>query len=88
MEVKYLKKESDEAVLELDNLTVTEILRVYLNKDDKVSLAAWKREHPTKNPVLKIKCGKGRTPEKAIEMAASQIEKDTDKFLADFKKAK
>ena len=87
MEVKYLKKEDHEAELELDNLTIAEILRVYLNKDDKVDFVAWNREHPTKNPKLKVKTGEGRTVEKAIEMAADQIEDDVDDLVKDFKKA-
>jgi DNA-directed RNA polymerase subunit L len=58
-----------------------------LNKDDYVKFAAWRREHPTKKPVLKVKVKKGRTPSTAIKMAADEIEKDLDRFLKDFKKS-
>ena len=87
MEFKYLKDEKNEAEIEMNNLTVTEILRVYLNKDDSVSFAAWNREHPSKNPILKIRT-KGKTVKKSLSDAASKIEKDADKLVSEFKKAK
>jgi len=88
MEVKYLKEEKQEAEIEMDNLTIAEVLRAYLNKDDKVEFAAWKREHPMKKEViLKIKT-KGKSVKKALSDAASQIEKEADSLLAKFKKAK
>lgn len=85
--LKVLKSESNELEVELDNLTLAEILRVYLNKDSGVTFAAWKREHPTKNPILKVKT-KGKTAKKAINDAVDSITKDLDKALADFKKMK
>ena len=87
MEIKYLKDEKNEAEIEMDNSTVAEILRAYLNKDSSVEFAAWKKEHPTKNPVLKIKT-KGKSVKKALSDAATMIEKDGDKLVADFKKGK
>ncbi|MFH1308308.1 MAG: RpoL/Rpb11 RNA polymerase subunit family protein [archaeon] len=85
MEIKYLKEDKTEAEIEISNMTIVELLRVYLNKDESVSFAAWKREHPTKNPILKIKT-KNKTPKKAIQDAVSEIEKDTDKLVAGLKK--
>ena len=87
MELQILKSESNEMEVELDNLTLVEILRVYLNKDSGVTFAAWRREHPTKKPVLKIKT-KGKTTKKALNDAIAFITKDLDKTLADFKKMK
>ena len=87
MEVKFLRNEKNEAEIELDNLTIAEVLRVYLYKDDNVEFVAWKREHPSKNPVLKIKT-KGKTVKKAISDAVSVIEKQADKLIGDFKKSK
>lgn len=87
MKINYLKEEKDDLEIELDNPTIAELLRVYLNKDDSVTLAAWKREHPTKNPVLKIKTN-GKTAKKALNDAISQAEKELDKLEADFKKSK
>lgn len=84
MDVKVLKDSKQEAEIQFDNLTITEILRVYLNKDSSVTLAVWKREHPTKNPVLLIKT-KGKTAKKAVQDAVSAIEKDLGKIESDFK---
>lgn len=87
MEVKYIKDEKNEAEIQLDNLTIAEVLRAYLSKDENVEFVAWKREHPTKNPVLKIKT-KGESARKALENAVSRIEKEADKIAADVKKAR
>ena len=87
MEVKVLKSEKDEMEIELDNLTLVEILRVYLNKDSSVSFAAWKRVHPTEKPILRFET-KGKTAKKAFDDAISAITKDLDKILDDFKKLK
>ena len=82
--MKILNSAKEEIELETDSLTLVEILRVYLNKDSSVSFAAWKREHPTKNPVLLVKT-KGKTAKKAINDAISGIVKDLDKIEKDFK---
>ena len=87
MEINILKSSKDEIELELENSTIAEILRVYLNKDDGVSFAAWKREHYTKKPVLLVKT-KGETAKKAINDAVNQITKDLDKLEENFKKLK
>jgi len=87
MELKVLNNSKEEIELEMDSLTLVEILRVYLNKDSSVSFAAWKREHPTKNPVLLVKT-KGKTAKKAVNDAISWIVKDLDKIEVDFKKMK
>jgi len=87
MEINVLKSSKDELELELENSTIVEILRVYLNKDSSVEFAAWKREHPTEKPVLAVKT-KGKTPKKAVADAVNLITKDLDKVEADFKKMK
>jgi DNA-directed RNA polymerase subunit L len=87
MEIQILKSNKEEIELEIENLTIAEILRVYLNKDSAVTFAAWKREHPTKKPILLVKT-KGKTAKKAIDDAVSAITKDLDKLEADFKKMK
>ena len=80
MEVKYITDEKNEAEIDIDNLTMAEVLRAYLAKDDDVSFVAWRREHPSKNPVLKIKT-KGKTVKKAISDAISKIEKEADNLV-------
>jgi len=87
MELTILKNEKEEIELELESLTLAEILRVYLNKDSAVTFAAWKREHPSKKPILLIKT-KGKTAKKAVNDAVSAIVKDLDKLESDFKKIK
>jgi DNA-directed RNA polymerase subunit L len=87
MEINILKSSKDEIGLEIENLTIAEILRVYLNKDAGVTFTAWRREHPTKRPVLLVKT-KGKTAKKAIDDAISTITKDLDNLESDFKKMK
>ena len=87
MEIKIIKSSKDEIEVELDNLTIAEIMRVYLNKDSGVTFAAWRREHPTKNPVLAVRT-KGKIAKKAITDAVNSITKDLDNLDRDFKKLK
>ncbi len=87
MEIKILKDEKDELKVQVDNLTVVELLRVYLNQDNNVKFAAWRREHPSKAPILHIKTEE-KTAKKALQDAISKIEKDVSKILNEFKKAK
>ena len=85
MELEILKQDKESIEVQLDNLTLVEILRVYLNKDSEVKFAAWKREHPTKKPILSVKA---KNPKKAIKDAVSAITKDLDKIEKDFSKLK
>ena len=87
MEINVLKNTKDEIEFETDNLTIAEILRVYLNKDSAVSFAAWKQDHPTESIVMKIKT-KGKTAKKALNDAVVLITKELDKSLDNFKKLK
>jgi DNA-directed RNA polymerase subunit L len=87
MELKVLKDLKDEVEIEIDNLTIAELLRVYLNKDSSVGFAAWKRGHPSESPILLVKT-KGKTAKKALNDAIALAVKDLDKIEADFKKMK
>ncbi len=87
MELEILKSSKDEIEVRLPNTTLVEILRVYLNKDDSVVFAAWKREHPSEKPILKVTT-KGKTARKAIGDAVASITKDLDKTEEAFKKLK
>jgi len=87
MEINILKNSKEEIEFQLDNLTLVEILRVYLNKDSSVAFVAWKREHITKNPIMLVKT-KGKTAKKALNEAISDIIKDLDLIESDFKKLK
>lgn len=85
MEVQILKEDKEGLEVQIGSLTLAEILRVYLNKDSNVDFAAWKRDHPTKNPILSIK---GKSPKKALKDAVYAITKDLEKLEKDFEKMK
>jgi len=85
MEIKILKEDKDMIEVEIDNLTLVEVLRAYLNKDDSVTLAVWRREHPTKNPILRVE---GKNPKKLIQKSIERIEKELDKAEKEFKDLK
>lgn len=85
MEIHVLKDDKEELEVELPNLTLAELLRVYLNKDSNVDFAAWKRDHPTKNPILAVR---GKNPKKSLKDAVSSVVKDLDKVESEFSKMK
>jgi DNA-directed RNA polymerase subunit L len=84
MEIKILKEDKKELDVEINNLTIAELLRAYLNQED-VKLAAWRRDHPTKNPVLHIEAD---NPTKVLIKAISAVQKKLDKLQEEFKKSK
>jgi len=55
MNIKILKEEKNYLEIEIDNLTLAEVMRSYLWKNKSTILAGWKREHPTKPIVLVLK---------------------------------
>lgn len=87
MEMNVLKSSKEEIEVQLDNVTLAEILRVYLNKDSNVVFAAWRRNHPTEKPVLKVKT-KGKTVKKALGDAVEEVIKELDRVDESFKKLK
>lgn len=82
MELKFLKSEKDELQFEIDNVTLAEILRVYLAKDSSVDFVAWRREHLTEKPIFKVK---GKNVKPLIKSAITDITKDLDSAYNDFK---
>ena len=87
MEINILKNSKNEIEIEFDNLTLAELLRVYLNRDSSVTFVAWKREHPTEKPKLLVRTG-GKTVKKAISDAVNSATKELDKIESDFRKLK
>lgn len=85
MEIKILKDEKNDLEVQIDNQTIVELVRVYLNEDDSVSLGAWKKEHYSKPLILKIKTN-GKTAKKALQDAISKVQKDLGKYANEFKK--
>ena len=86
MEIKVLKKEKNYLEIELDNLTVAELLRNELWQDKATELAAWKRDHPSKNPRLILRTS-GKEAKKVLLDTLDAIEKSNAHMLAEFKKA-
>jgi DNA-directed RNA polymerase subunit L len=84
MEIKILKEEKGIVELEIDNLTIVELLRAYLNKED-IKLAAWKREHPTKNPVLRVEADNAK---KIVLKVIEKIQGELDDLASEYKKTK
>jgi DNA-directed RNA polymerase subunit L len=87
MEVKIINSSKDELEIELENITLAEILRAYLNQDSNVDTTAWKQKHPTEKPILLVRT-KGKTPKKAISDAISTITKQLESIEKDFKSLK
>jgi len=87
METKILKDEKNNLEVEIDNQTVAELVRVYLNKDSSVKLGAWKKPHYSKPFVLKVKT-EGKTAKKAFQDAIASAQKDLSKYKEEFKKVK
>lgn len=84
MEIKVLSEDKKTMDVEVGNLTIVELLRVYLNKEG-AKMAAWRREHPSKNPVLHIE---GENPKKLLQKAIEAVQKELESLEADFKKMK
>jgi DNA-directed RNA polymerase subunit L len=87
MEIKFLKDTKEEVEIEFDNITLPELLRVYLNEDPAVKFVAWKRIHHTKNPVFLVKTS-GKSARTVINQAINQISKELTKLEDDFAKLK
>jgi len=87
MEIKILKDEKNDLEVSIDNQTIVEVVRSYLNKDSSVKLGAWKKEHYSKPLKLRIKT-EGKSAKKALQDAVSKIQKDLDKYKEEFKKTK
>lgn len=84
MEIKVLKEEKNLIEIEMDSITIIELLRVYCNKEG-AKVAAWKREHPTKNPILHVE---GENPSKIIQKAIASVQKELESYSDEFKKMK
>lgn len=84
MNIEILKNEKHDSEIKIDNLTVAEILRVYLYEAG-VDFAAWRREHPSKPLLMKIQ-STDKGVKKAVADAVNLIKKDCDKLLSGVKK--
>ncbi len=84
MNIEILKQGKNEVELKVDNPTVAEILREYLNAQG-IEFAAWRREHPSKPLIMRIATS-GGSVKKAVSDAVSAVNKDLDKIVKSVKK--
>lgn len=84
MNIEVIKQDKNEVEFRIDNLTVAEILREYLNRQG-IEFAAWRREHPSKPLLLKIESS-GKPVKKAVADAVDAIKKDANKIASLTKK--
>ncbi|MBS3090968.1 hypothetical protein J4217_00790 [Candidatus Pacearchaeota archaeon] len=82
MNLEIIKTEKNDVELKIDNLTIAEILRIYLNEQE-IDLAVWRREHPFKPLIMKIQSSNVK---KSVSDAVSTIKKDLDKIASIAKK--
>lgn len=84
MKVEFLKNEKNDVEILIDNVTVAEVLRIYLNEQG-IQFAAWRREHPSKPIIFKIQSTE-KSVKKAVADAVSAIKKDCEKIVSGLKK--
>jgi len=87
MEITIIKDEKNDLEVSIDNQTIVELVRVYLNKDPSVKLGAWKKEHYSKPLILKVKT-EGKSAKKALQDAIAKAQKDLKTYDDEFKNAK
>ncbi len=78
MNIEIVQSEKNNMELKIDNQTIAEIMRTYLNTQE-VEFVAWRKEHPTKPLIMKIQTT-NKTVKKAVSDAVSAIKKDLDKI--------
>ena len=81
-----MKDEGNVLEIELNDLTIAEVIRVYLHKNEDVEFAAWRRDYPTKPMILRVEVKKG-SARKAVQEAIEQIEKESEKLVEVVKRA-
>jgi DNA-directed RNA polymerase subunit L len=82
MEMEIIKSEKTDAEIKTNDITLVEILRVYLNKEG-VDFAAWRKEHPDRPVIMKIQ---SKDVKKDISNAVKAIKKDLDVVVKVVKK--
>jgi DNA-directed RNA polymerase subunit L len=87
MEITIIKDTKNELEVNIDNQTIAEIVRVYLNQDSAVKLGVWKKEHYSRPLTLKV-VTEGKPAKKALQDAIAKAQKDLKKYSDEFKKAK
>lgn len=89
MKLEVLKQDDKTLVLGVqdETVTVTNVLRGELWEDRNVREAAQIKEHPyLAEPKVFVRTSRGK-PQTALNKAADRIIKQTEEFVAEFKKA-
>lgn len=84
MKIEFIKDEKDDVEIAIDNTTIAELMRVYLNKAG-VKFVAWRREHPSKPVIMKIQSS-GESVKKAVGEAVELAQKDINEMISFVKK--
>ena len=72
MHIEIISDDKDDIEFKIDNPTVAELMRVYLNEHG-AKFAAWRREHPSKPVIMKIQAS---SVKKAVSDAAESVRKE------------
>jgi len=84
MEIKVIEKSTNEIKLEIDDLTLCEMLRKELWEDKSTVQASYNRKHPTENPILHLQ-SEGKSAKKALQDAIKRLEKKNEAAAKLFK---
>lgn len=84
MKIDVIQEDKHEVELQIDNITVAEALRTYLYESG-ASFAAWRREHPSKPAIMKIR-SEDKTVSKVVADAVAQLSKDCKALVSGLKK--
>lgn len=84
MQIDIVTQEKNLLEVQVDNGTIAEILRVYLNRQG-CEFVAWRKDHPTKPALLRIESS-GKTVAKEVSEAVAAIKKDLQAFTSVVKK--
>ena len=89
MKLDVLKSEKDLAEFRLvgERHTFPSLLRQKLLEDKDVEFASYILEHPNANEAKFIVKTKGKSPKKALEDAAKEVEAELEEFSSKIKKA-
>ncbi len=84
MHIDVITSEKNMLEFHIDNTTIAEVLRVYLNENG-AKFAAWRRVHPDKPLVMRVETESG-TPLKAVKDAIAAIQKEDGAITTALKK--
>ena len=87
MKINFLLIEKEKIEVEIENLTIAELLRDMLWEQEGVILAAWKRDHPSKNPIVVLET-KGKDAKKVLISTIEQIQELNSEMISQIKKLK